>query len=54
MLHFSSKRILFWLILGLIHSQNILSQVAVVKGRIIDAKDSEPLIGVNIQTQDHH
>ena len=53
MLHFSSKRILFWLILGLIHSQNILSQVAVVKGRIIDAKDSEPLIGVNIQTQDH-
>lgn len=53
MLHFSSKRILFWLILGLIHSQNILSQVAVLKGRIIDAKDSEPLIGVNIQTQDH-
>ena len=53
MLHFSSKRILFWLILGLIHSQNILSQVAVVNGRIIDAKDSEPLIGVNIQTQDH-
>ena len=53
MLHFSSKRILFWLILGIIHSQNILSQVAVVKGRIIDAKDSEPLIGVNIQTQDH-
>jgi len=53
MLHFSSKRIIFWLILGIIHSQNILSQVAVVKGRIIDAKDSEPLIGVNIQTQDH-
>ena len=53
MLHFSSKRILFWLILCLIHSQNILSQVAVLKGRIIDAKDSEPLIGVNIQTQDH-
>ena len=53
MLHFSSKKILFWLILGLIHSQNILSQVAILKGRIIDAKDSEPLIGVNIQTQDH-
>ena len=53
MLNFSSKRILFWLIFSLIHSQNIISQVAVVKGRIIDAKDSEPLIGVNIQTQDH-
>ena len=53
MLNFSSKRILFWLVLSLIHSQNILSQDAVVKGRIIDAKDSEPLIGVNIQTQDH-
>ena len=53
MLNFSSKRFLFWVVLSLIHSQNILSQVAVVKGRIIDAKDSEPLIGVNIQTQDH-
>jgi len=53
MLHFSSKRFLFWVVLSLIHSQNILSQDAVVKGRIIDAKDSEPLIGVNIQTQDH-